>query len=250
MLFRSEVTSGNSRQIEVEEPMEIRPLVKEINRLLVLVERRLLQSRTAIGNLAHALKTPLAILFRIAEHPSMAQNPELQNMLHQQNQVIHQRIEREFKRARLSGNMQTAVAFNPREELAALIDLLDTIYADKNLAFRLNAPDRPLHYDREDLLELTGNLLDNACKWAAHRINIEIGDWQGVSVVVEDDGPGCSEADMQLLTQRGIRLDENVSGHGLGLAIVSDIVDFYHGELSISRSEALGGLRVEARISN
>ncbi|AMK79034.1 MULTISPECIES: sensor histidine kinase [Methylomonas] len=240
----AEIAYGRQSQIQARVPAEIKPLVKEVNRLLVLVERRLHQSRTAIGNLAHALKTPLAMLFRLAENPQLDDYPDLRNQLQQQTQAIHERIERELKRARISGNMQTASVFNPRQELTALVMLLKNIYAEKNLMIQVNAPDQLINFDREDMLELTGNLLDNACKWGHKQVVVTVKNSHGMTISVEDDGPACSAQDMQQLSKRGLRLDEAVQGHGLGLAIVRDIAVFYGGTLQISRSEQLGGLQV------
>ena len=234
----------NNNIIKKKVPKEIKPLVIEVNRLLLLVVRRLEQSRTAIGNLAHALKTPLAMLFRIAENPIFAQHPQLQQQLLAQTGAIHRHIERELKRARISGTQQTTTVFNPHQELTALIHLLKNIYAEKTLQIELNVPDELVNFDREDLLELIGNLLDNACKWAKERVLVEISFAGNLVVAIADDGPGCQEADIPLLSQRGLRLDELVSGHGLGLAIVREIVELYGGSLDISRSPRLGGLLV------
>jgi signal transduction histidine kinase len=105
-----------------------------------------------------------------------------------------------------------------------------------------------VHFDREDMLEMIGNLLDNACKWARHNIDVEIVFSQTLTITISDDGPGCDELNAQLLTQRGLRLDESIQGHGLGLAIVLDIVKCYEGVLDIGRSEALGGFFATVRL--
>ena len=244
------IAAGQQQQVHAIVPFEVKPLVKELNRLLVLVERRLQVSRTALGNLAHALKTPLAMLFRLSESAELQAYPELRQQLQQQNQVIHQRIERELKRARISGNFRSSAVFNPKRELTDLLQLLSNIYSDKELAFSLTAPERTLTCDREDILEVLGNLLDNACKWACGQIAITVNCDEGISIEVDDDGPGCSEQVRQQLLKRGVRLDENVEGHGLGLAIVRDIVDFYGGTLSLQNAEKLGGLRVKVWIPN
>ncbi|MDD2761604.1 MAG: sensor histidine kinase [Methylomonas sp.] len=242
------VAMGHQDHIAPDVPVEIQPLVLEINRLLLLVERRLQQSRTAIGNLAHALKTPIAMLFKVAEHPAFDAYPELQRQMHAQNAVIHRCIERELKRARIAGNRQSSTVFNPRREAAYLVRVLENIYGNKVLDIVMEAPDADVHFDREDMLELLGNLLDNACKWAEQRVRLAIAGTDTLTVEVADDGPGCSEADCDALTQRGLRLDESVQGHGLGLAIVADIVDVYHGELRIGRCPDLGGLLVEVSL--
>lgn len=238
------IARGERERIEGDTPAEIRPLVDELNRLLVLMERRLKQSRTAVGNLAHALKTPLAILFRIAADPDLAGIPELARQLREQSAVIHRRIERELKQARLAGGGSSATFFNPRDELAVLVRVLDNVYAEKHLDIRVIAPDRLVPCDREDLLELIGNLADNACKWAAGKVRIRVDCADGIRVGVEDDGPGCPAGEVERLARRGLRLDESRPGHGLGLAIVRDIAEFYGGRVEFGRSPDLGGLSV------
>lgn len=242
------ITSGNQQQIMADVPSEIKPLVNEVNRLLALVVRRLQQSRTAIGNLAHALKPPLAMLFRVAEHPLFNEHPELRQQLQNQTDSIHRSIERELKRARIAGNSQTSLAFNPYNELTILVELLKTIYAHKRLDINIVAPNLLVHFDREDMLEMIGNLLDNACKWANQQVSVQITFANTLTITIADDGPGCDEGDIQHLTKRGIRLDEAIQGHGLGLAIALDIVEFYGGVLQISRSNALGGLLVSVTL--
>jgi signal transduction histidine kinase len=242
------IATGHQQQITVEVPSEIKPLVKEINHLLVLVVRRLQQSRTAIGNLAHALKPPLAMMFRVAEHPIFKEYPELRQQLQTQTDTIHRCIERELKRARIAGNQQASMAFNPYIELTTLAKLLKTIYAEKQLDIKVTAPDLLVHFDREDMLEMIGNLLDNACKWAKHNINVEMIFSDTLTISIADDGPGCNELNAQFLTQRGLRLDESIQGHGLGLAIVLDIVKCYEGVFDIGCSKALGGFLATVRL--
>ncbi len=236
------ITTGQQQQITAEVPTEIKLLVNEVNHLLKLVVRRLEQSRTAIGNLAHALKPSLALLFRIAEHQAFIDYPDLRQQLQTQADIMHRSIERELKRARIAGSHQASMAFNPHVELVTLVQLLKTIYAEKQLEIKITAPDALINFDREDMLSIIGNLLDNACKWAQHEIHVEINFADTLTISVADDGPGCDKLDAQLLTKRGLRLDESVKGHGLGLAIVLDITEFYDGVLQIGRSPTLGGL--------
>ena len=236
-----QVSRGNQQRIELDVPTEIQPMVSEINHLLALVVRRLQQSRTAVGNLAHALNSPIAILFRIAEDPLFNQQPHLRQELQTQTDSIHRYIERELKRARIAGDQQATTVFILRQELVSLKKTLRAIYADKNLDIQITAPNELVHFDREDLMELLGNLLDNACKWASQRIDVEIEFAESLIIRVADDGPGCSPAEAQILTQRGLRLDESVQGHGLGLSIILDIINSYNGSLQIGRSKSLGG---------
>ncbi|QSA97359.1 sensor histidine kinase [Methylococcus sp. EFPC2] len=238
------IARGESSRIASDAPAEIRPLVDEINRLLVLTARRLQQSRTAVGNLAHALKTPLAILFRIAADSRLEATPDLARHLLEQSTTIHRRIERELKRARLAGAGSSGALFNPGEELPVLVQVLENVYLEKNLAVEVVAPCQLFPYDREDLLELIGNLADNACKWAEGKVHIHVACQDGFTVNVEDDGPGCTPDKIAQLSQRGLRLDESKPGHGLGLAIARDIAEFYGGDLEFGRSESLGGLSV------
>jgi signal transduction histidine kinase len=242
------IAGGRQARITAQSPWEIQPFVDEINRLLVVVERRLQQSRTAVGNLAHALKTPLAVLFRIAEDPVLADYPRLRQQLQVQTECLRDRLERELNRARLAGQGAAGGDFDARAELEVLTKVLQTVYRDKPLHFEVQVPAGHLPYDRQDLLELLGNLADNASKWATGQVFIGLEQHDGLDITVADDGPGCAPEQVRQLTQRGLRLDESKEGHGLGLAICRDIADFYGGSLAIGRSEMLGGLEVRVHL--
>lgn len=223
-------------------PEEIRPLLDEINRLMSHVEQRLHQSRTAIGNLSHALKTPLAALLRLAEDPRVGAHPALQRTQLEQIEAIRLRIERELKRARIAGDRRSGPGFDPHAELPALVGLLTRIHAGKKLDIDWKAPERVLPFDAEDMLEMVGNLADNACKWAATRVRIEIDETDGLRIAVADDGPGCPADLIESLGTRGLRADQAQPGHGLGLAIVRDIAEAAGGSLQLRTSALLGGL--------
>lgn len=243
-----QIPRGEAPGIAIDAPAEIQPLVDEINRLLEFVRRRLEQSRTAIGNLSHAVKTPLSAVFRLLEDPRLAMHPELRAAIEEQAEFIRERIERELKRARLAGDQPTQVHFRARDELPALTQLLRQIHRERNLQIDWQAPAAPVPYDRQDMLELIGNLADNACKWAARRVDIAVrheGDW---SITVADDGPGCTPEVIAELGSRGQRLDESRPGYGLGLAIVRDIAEHAGGSLELARSPALGGLSVTVQL--
>ena len=229
-------------------PLEIRPLVNEVNRLLAFVDRRLQQSRTAIGNLSHAVKTPLTAVFRLLDDPRLASAPDLKRSIQEQADAIHVRIDRELKRARLAGDTLTAATFDPAIELPVLVRLLTQIHADRSLTINWTAPPGPLPFDRQDVIELIGNLGDNACKWAAAHVRIDIRERNGFDVVVSDDGPGCPNESLEFLGSRGHRADESVPGYGLGLAIARDIVEHAGGRLEFARSKTLGGLEVIAHL--
>ncbi|MET0081349.1 MAG: ATP-binding protein, partial [Candidatus Thiodiazotropha lotti] len=136
--------------------------------------------------------------------------------------------------------------FNAKVDLPDLLDVLRKIYHERNLNIEaVNKGECPPFGDREDMLELLGNLLDNACKWAERNVICQIFCSENLSFVVEDDGVGLEDSNLQSLTQRGSRLDETTEGHGLGLAIVYEVVQLYGGEIYFDRSPQYGGLRVK-----
>lgn len=242
------VQKHGARMTPDDTPTEVRPLVDEVNRLLAFVDRRLHQSRTAIGNLSHAVKTPLAAVFRLLDDPRLAATPDLRQAIQEQADAIHGRIDRELKRARLAGDAPTAATFDAHVELPALVQVLGQIHRDKPVTIQWTAAEGPVPFDRQDLVELVGNLADNACKWARTRVRIDIRDRGGFDIIVSDDGPGCSAEDLESLGSRGRRVDESVPGHGLGLAIARDIVEYAGGRLTFARSGHLGGLEVTAHL--
>jgi signal transduction histidine kinase len=194
------------------------------------------------------VKTPLAAVFRLLEDPRLDSAPDLKRPLQEQANAIHVRIDRELKRARLAGEAPTAAVFDPHAEMPALVQLLQQIHRDKPLRIEWTGPQASLPYDRQDLVELLGNLADNACKWARERVQIEIRERSGFDIVVSDDGPGCSTELLDSLGSRGQRVDESVPGYGLGLAIARDIVEFAGGQLAFARSVTLGGLEATAHL--
>ncbi len=230
-------------------PLEVQPLVVEVNRLLQVMGRRLERSRNALGDLAHALKGPLNLLTQLADD---SETPAaLQQELRQHTVALQQQIEHQLIRARLAGAGSAGQRFNPAEELPVLITLLKRIYHHKQIEFEYHAPSENLsNIDRHDLHELLGNLLDNAAKWASGRVRCNIEQHgAAVHICVEDDGAGVTEEALAALTERGHRLDESLPGHGLGLAIVREIVELYNGTLQLDRSPELGGLRVQLSLS-
>ncbi len=236
------LSSGELTELSASVPDEIKPLVDEVNRLLQLIAQRLQRSRNAMGNLAHSLKHPLNLLLQLAQHPEL--DEQVKGELQRNASQIHQLMERELKRARLAGAAMPGQHFSANEELPTLIDVLQRVYQQQQLIIDYDIPrECRFHADRNDMLELFGNLLDNACKWAQGQVMCRIRCETEVDIVIEDDGPGVADDGLENLTQRGVRIDESVAGSGLGLAIVKEIVSLYGGEMSFSRS-SLGGLRV------
>jgi signal transduction histidine kinase len=245
---------GDSAPLDTVAPAEVQPMVDALNRLARHHAQRLGRIRHAAGNLSHALKTPLAVLGQSADELAARGEHELAAQLRAQLDAMRQTIERELRRARLAGGGPAGEGFDARRQLAALADALQRLHRERALDLALDVPARSYPLDREDMLELFGNLLDNACKWARSRVVLRVdeeanGDGEcALFATVEDDGPGVDDETAARLGTAGLRTDERRPGHGLGLAIVADIVSQYGGSVRYARAAALGGLRVELRL--
>lgn len=244
----AQLQQGQRSQLQVMVPLELEPLVTQINHLHAHTEDSLKKARTALGNLGHALKTPLAVLFTQLNGARLKHDPALRGLLLEQLEQLQSRLEKELARARLAGDALPGTPFNCADELPGLVATLRSIHGE-HLRLEWRAPQGLiLPWDREDLLELLGNLLDNACKWADSQVLLAIaGDAEGYRLQVEDDGPGIPPQAREQVLARGERLDERTAGHGLGLGIVRDIVDACHGRLALGDSD-LGGLGVTIRL--
>jgi len=244
----AKLVTGETSQIINNGPEEISPLIEELNRLLSAVQNKTKRSRESLGNLAHALKTKLTLLNQIAERQEINAQPKIRKDIYATTATISQHIERELKKARLIGDIHPMQRVDLTTEVAQLITTLKQIYIGKdvNIAWEI-APNVPFYGDREDLLEMLGNLLDNACKWCKSNVLLTITKEESIHFIIEDDGPGCAEQSLETLIQRGFRADESKPGSGLGLAIANDIVNSYGGHLIFAESATLGGLRVEIR---
>ena len=240
----AQLQQGRRTELDSQVPQELEPLVAQVNHLLSHTEDTLKRSRNALGNLGHALKTPLAVLVSLSEREELRDQPELQATLREQLAQIRQRLERELGRARLAGEALPGAHFDCAAELPGLFSTLGMIHSH-GLKLEWQAePGLCLPWDREDLLELLGNLLDNACKWADAEVRLSlVQEGEGYRLWVDDDGPGIAAERREAVLGRGTRLDEQVAGHGLGLGIVRDMVEAWGGSLSLEDSP-LGGLRV------
>ena len=244
----AQLQQGQRSQLDAEVPSELAPLVGQINHLLSHTEDSLRRSRNALGNLGHALKTPLAVLLSLASSERLKDLPEVRTQLREQLEQIQQRLARELNRARLAGDALPGAQFDCDAELPGLLATLGMIHGEGLLLTRDVPPGLLLPWDREDFLELLGNLLDNACKWADSEVRLGIAPTEdGYRVWVDDDGTGIPESQRLQVLERGSRLDEQVDGHGLGLGIVRDIVDAWGGSLALLESP-LGGLRVSIEL--
>ncbi|HAJ91339.1 MAG TPA: hypothetical protein DCO71_01740 [Gammaproteobacteria bacterium] len=240
-----QLENGDISKFPEDVPLEVKPLVTEINRLVELSRKRLIRSRNSLGNLAHGLKTPLAVLGQLIDQDAGKFSPEDLQQAKASVAMIQSIIDRELKQARLAGPTSAGQLFHLNEELPDLLGLLEQVYTDKKLQYELVLEREDIRFgDREDMLELIGNLLDNASKWGLHKVRFSAHTDGGLTILVEDDGPGIETALQASLMQRGTRLDESSSGHGLGLSIIQEIVTQYAGVIDLSRSSALGGLQV------
>ena len=239
----AQLHQGRRSALDAAVPQELVPLVAEMNALLRHTEDGLKRARHGIGNLGHALKTPLAVLNSLAERPELQALPEQREILREQLARIRERLERELRRARLAGEALPGAHLDVAE-LRELCVLLGRLHGE-HLVFDCRLPEGlRLPWDREDLLELFGTLLDNAGKWAQQRVRLDITQRaECYCIRIEDDGPGVPEGEREAILSRGTRLDEGVAGHGLGLGIARDIVDSCGGTLALEPS-AWGGLAV------
>lgn len=238
---------GQLDKLSTNSPTELRPLINEVNHLLSVMEQRLRRSRDASSDLAHAIKKPLTVIQQLTDNSNIAEETKI--TLHEQTSNIYQLTDRILKRARLAGHSYSGSLFSFSEDLPALIKTLDMMYTSKSPELSLHIPDGiSCHIDREDMLELLGNLLDNAYKWCSQQVIISVRNNSGIHISIEDDGPGADPEKISILAKRGIRLDEKVSGHGFGLAIAADIVTDYNGNIKFSLSDDLKGFRTDIEL--
>lgn len=237
------IRAGRAERIEGDFPGEVEPLVEEANALIAHIREVVERARTHVGNLAHALKTPLSV---IANEATASDGP-LAETVARETRLMQTRIEHHLARARTAAS---AGVLGQRAEVVPVVEALARtlakMYADKGLSIETKA-DKALAFrgDGQDLEEMLGNLMENACKWAVGRVRVTAGMKDGtLRIAVEDDGPGLVPEDRARVMARGARLDESVPGSGLGLNIVSEIAALYGGALALDAAD-LGGLRTE-----
>jgi signal transduction histidine kinase len=246
----SGVRDGSSRRVEGAYPIEVQPLVNDLNSLLEHRERTVRRALAKAGDLAHGLKTPLAVLAQEADRADAAGQNEMAATIGQQVEKMRRQIEFHLAHARAAGSGNMPAARCPvLPSVEGLTRTLLRIYAARGLAIQVDVP--PGHVIRgqqEDLEEMLGNLLDNACKWAKSRVKIQSTQEDGAVVMtVDDDGSGLAASMRDVVLQRGVRADEAAPGSGLGLAIVRDLVELYEGTFSLEDSP-MGGLRARLRL--
>lgn len=247
------IREGKAERLEGAYPDEIQPVADELNLLIQSNSEIVDRARTQVGNLAHALKTPLSVLHNEAK----LQPGFLADKVSEQTQVMRDQVNLYLDRARRAARAQTLGSITEVEPvLAALARTLERIHLDKGVSIAIECPrGTKFRGEKQDLEEMAGNLLDNACKWATSKVSVAVGPstdappdgrlW--IDLVVGDDGPGLPPDKRKEAPVRGRRLDETKPGSGLGLSIVSETAAMYSGGLSLDQSK-LGGLAVKLRL--
>ena len=239
----ADVRMGRSARIARSYPVEIQPLAEQVNRLLDHNQETVERQRTHVGNLAHALKTPLSVMLAEAG----TQSGDLPDMVRKQTELMKAQVDHHLRRARAAARAQILGERTPvAEVLDELAVMLERVFETKGVEIDWRAPDDlGFRGERQDLQEILGNLIENACKWSKRRVRISAGP-TGLGqmvVVVEDDGPGLPAEQREAALERGARMDETTPGSGLGLSIVVELTRAYGGRITLADSD-LGGLKV------
>ncbi|TPJ45253.1 histidine kinase [Mesorhizobium sp. B2-6-6] len=243
------VREGTAQRLDGQFPAEIEPLANETNALIENNRRIVERSRTQVGNLAHSLKTPLAVLLNEGRALGGAKG----QLIAEQAASMQKQVDHYLQRARVAAQRDSVVYRTPIAPLVQrMVRVLQKLNPQTNLSLSLPPIEIVFAGEREDLEELLGNLLENAMKWAKSAVSISVvpvGDKDDnmFEIAIEDDGPGIPEEKAREALKRGRRLDETKPGTGLGLAIVADLVNEYGGILLLERS-GMGGLKAVVRL--
>jgi signal transduction histidine kinase len=244
------VHKGEEPRVQGVYPSEVQPLVEDLNSLLDHREQMVRRALAKAGDLAHGLKTPLAVLSQEADRAAADGQMEIAGTIGQQVDRMRRQIEYHLAHARAAASGAAPGARCPVSvSVDGLSRTLQRLYDGRGIAIEVTvAPEHAIRGQREDLDEMLGNLLDNACKWARSRVQVascERADQ--VLITVDDDGPGLAPEMWDVVLQRGVRADEAAPGSGLGLAIVRELAELYGGSIALNRSP-IGGLRAELRL--
>lgn len=249
------IRSGSAERLAGKFPVEIEPLARETNALIDANKEIVERARTHVGNLAHALKTPLSVM--VNEATARGDDPLARKVL-EQAAIMRDQVTRHLERARLAARLTViGTVTDVTPVVTALARTMEKIHRDRDIVIEVRAGEAArFRGERADLEEMVGNLVDNACKWASSRVTIEVlrerreaakdaaSEDQVVRIVVDDDGRGLSASEREQAGRRGRRLDETKPGSGLGLSIVVELASLYGGDLKLGTAP-LGGLRAE-----
>ncbi|KQS03975.1 histidine kinase [Sphingomonas sp. Leaf357] len=237
--------SGKSRQIERPMPIEVAPMVEELNGLIAHNERQAEEARRHAGNLAHALKTPLTVIMNAAT----AESEDLAETVVREARTMRRQVDHHLARARAVGRRGSAHSrADVWPSLESVERAVGVLY--RHVRIDTDGPkDLQVHVERQDLDEMLGNLIENAAKYGGGSVFVTVGQHSGfVEFLIEDDGMGIPEEQRIRIFDRGVRLDSGKPGTGLGMAIVRDVAEIYEGTVSLEESEDLGGLLVRLRL--
>lgn len=238
------IRAGKNRRVEGEFPTEVTPMIADLNALLEHRSRQVERAVAKAGDLAHGLKTPLAVIGQEAERLAAAGHGDEAAMIRHQVERLSRQIDVHLAHARSAASGATPGTRCPvLPSVEGLVRTLARLHVDKGLSFEVEvSPAHAVRVEREDLEEMLGNLMDNACKWARTRIRVaSCEDGARIVLVIDDDGPGIPEGLRESVLQRGVRADETTPGSGFGLAIVGDLAELYGGAVELGESP-LGGL--------
>lgn len=229
-----QIEKGDKKALEAKYPLELHQVTQQVNTLLATEENQRKRYRNALSDLAHSLKTPLAV---------MQSQKDISFSTNQQLQRIDQIIEHQLKRAQTAGQFSWHLGVHIEPIVEKLIKTLAKIYQDNALSFAVAVDNNAVFKgDEADLMEILGNILDNACKAAKHNVDINVTHTnQKLTIEISDDGDGVDKSQQAVILSRGGRADTYQAGHGIGLAIVNDLVKSYQGNLLISNSRILSG---------
>jgi len=237
----AEIESGEKPRIEGDYPAEIRPLVFNLNAMLASERQRLKRYRNALGDLAHSLKTPIAVMRGLVDNEALP--PEHRKQLRGQVGRVNEIVDYQLQRAAAAGKRTLAppVALRPIAE--KIVGALGKVYYDANISFKVSIPPvLKLAVDDGDLTEIMGNLLDNAAKYGKGEVEVSARKRRGqVEINIDDNGPGFPEKDRIALLERGVRADTRREGQGIGLAVTGEIVQAYDGTIKLGSSPQNGG---------
>ena len=251
------VERGDSAHLDSQYPQELVGLTDRINVFIDNEREQRTRYRHTLADLAHSLKTPLAVIRSQVESDVAGDDAARRAGVLAQVRRMDELVAYQLARAATSGSQTFAAAVPIAGHAEDLVRSLEKVYAAKNLLCEFDIDDGAVFYGEQgDLLELMGNLLENAFKWAGHRVLLAVKlqpspgrQRAGLRMSVEDDGPGIAADQIEKVLQRGVRGDERVQGHGIGLSIVQDIVHAYHGELVVDRSPEFGGARFSVTLA-
>ncbi len=236
------IESGKQETIQGRYPPEIQVLSKSINQLIEHAQTRQNRYKNALGDLAHSLKTPLAVIRSVIQK---LDSNELTQTLDEHISKIDNTIQYQLQRATSTGKSLSKSSVTLNKTIERILSTLNKVYIDKHISVKHNLTiTQAISIGEDDALELFGNLLENAFKWSKGQVTLTLSEANNkCSICIEDDGPGIAEQSRKKILERGFRADSSTPGHGIGLAIVQDILAMYHSELNISSSD-LGGAKI------